>query len=112
MAKTDQDFEMFQGDDKELHVLVTDEDGMPVDLTGATVTWKMYRSFKDEATVKDITSGISIPSPLNGIFIVTLLPSDTENIFGGFFHEAQVKDIRGMVTTVMTGHIRIKQKHS
>jgi hypothetical protein len=112
MAKTDQNFEMYQGDSKELHVEVTDENGNIIDLTGATVTWKMYKDFSSSAIVKNISNGISIPTPTNGVFIVTLEPVDTETFVGGYFHEAQVRDIRGMVTTVMTGNIKVKRKHA
>jgi hypothetical protein len=114
MAMIDQDFEMYQGDTKQLIVSVVDGDGVAVDLTGAIITWKLYKSIAGDVpdVVKTLGEGANVTDALNGEFIVELAEADTLNMVGQYYHEAQVQDIRGYKTTVMTGKVVINKKHA
>lgn len=104
------DFTMTAGDSKVLEVTVTDAAGAAVDLTGVQgIRWHMARSVNDRpATVeKSLGSGIAVTDAVNGVFTVTLDSADTEDERGDFYHEAEVIDENGNVSTVLTGAVTI-----
>lgn len=107
----DQNFEMFQGDTKKLAVTVADSAGAAVDLTGATVKWRMApKVASPTATLSKQTggAGIDLTDPVAGVFTVNLNSSDTQQLVGEFYHEAEVTDAAANITTVLTGRITIK----
>lgn len=112
MTTINQNFEIFQGDDKELHVQVTGEDGAFMDITGCTIIWKAFRDFQsppENTLVKDLNNGLETLFPTQGIFVVRLYPEDTINRTGAFYHQATLKDTRGFTSTIMTGRITINR---
>lgn len=105
---------MFQGDSKELVITVTDDDGNFTDLSGATATWKLFRTYTTPPLVQKSTAdgGITISDPLSGQFTVNLVESDTNNIHGQYFHEARLEDLRGYVTIVTVGKVMIHPRNT
>jgi hypothetical protein len=114
MAMFDQDFEMFQGDTKQLVVSVVDGDGLAVDLSGATITWKLFKSKSGNVAdvTKTIGNGLTVTNATAGEFTVDLAEADTVNLIGTYFHEAKVQDIRGYKTVVMVGKVTIHMTHA
>ena len=108
-AMDQQNFEMFQGDSKDLVVTVSDAAGQPVDLTGASIKWRAAPAVDSAvATISKATgSGIVITDAVAGEFTVSLVPADTQTLDGEFYHEAQVTDAAGAVSTVLSGHLTI-----
>lgn len=107
------DFEMFQGDDIALDFAVKEDaaDGEPVSLVGiASLRWWLSRKVTTPALVqKAIGAGVEITDAAAGEFTVRLEPADTEERFGTFYHEAEVIDADGKVSTVHAGEIIIKR---
>jgi hypothetical protein len=99
---------MYDGDTKVLVVTVTN-DGSPVDLTGATVRWIARGKTMIEKSSQDNT--INISKPLDGEFMVVINPEDTMGYHGKYYHEAEVTNINGDVSTVLTGYITVKQSY-
>ncbi len=100
--------EFVSGDSKRLVVSVTDDNDTAVDLTGAVISWQLARSVYGSAEIsKSVGSGIAITDAVNGEFTVTLDPLDTDALEGDFYHEAQVTDTLGDISTVFSGNITI-----
>jgi len=102
------DFEMFSGDSKNLVVTVKDKSEAAVDLTGASISWGLARSEYASADItKSIGSGVTLTNTLNGEFEITLDPTDTSGLVGSFYHEAQLIEASGDVSTVLSGKVII-----
>lgn len=108
------DFIMYQGDSKVLSVTVADEDGVVVAVDGMTIRWQaspvVTGGFEPTATLKkdnDALGGVGTVTE-EGVFEVTIDPQDTENLSGLYYHEAELTDGAGAVSTVLTGRMTIK----
>lgn len=105
-----QNFNMVAGDTKTLVVYVKDADGDPVNISGATIKWQAARSHgKASVITKSTSSGITISDGPNGIFSVTLNPSDTESLSGTYAHEAQVTASDSTISTVLQGTMKVNK---
>jgi hypothetical protein len=101
-----QNFEMVAGDSK--NVVVTTPGS---DWTGATAKWVLKKSVSDTSNLVFKSTGdggVSISNPTGGEITIKLDPVDTINLKGSsFYHEAEVTDAQGNVSTVMVGNVRI-----
>ena len=108
MTKQSQDFLMWSGDDKTITVTVYDNDDVVVDITGATITWELSQNVDSTALIsKTVGSGITLSDPTNGIFTIALDPADTASLSGRYYHEAEITDAAGDVSTALVGHATI-----
>lgn len=105
MAAVDQNFEMYAGDSKEINVQVTDS-GNAKNIVGATIVWAMMNSPDNQNYIvkKSTDGGILITDGENGRFRISLDPADTEEVTGGFYHEAELTDSFGNVSTILVGN--------
>ncbi|OMF35276.1 hypothetical protein BK133_11270 [Paenibacillus sp. FSL H8-0548] len=104
MTARNQNFVMYAGDTVEIEVPVAN-----TDLTGVTIKWAMKRSVKGDNTLyRETPSGIEITDAAAGIFMIKLESIDTKDLIGSFYHEAELMDAIGNVSTIMTGTITIK----
>jgi len=102
------DFEMYAGDDKTLIVTVKDRNGDAVVITSATIKWQASRSQGKASVIsKTTSSGITISDGPNGVFEITIDDTDTEDLKGLYYHEAEVTFADGSISTVMAGTMRI-----
>lgn len=108
------DFTIYQGDSKVLSVTVADEDGVAVPVDGMTIRWQaspvITGGFETTATLsKDngALGGITTVTE-EGVFEVELEPADTEELSGLYYHEAELTDGAGNVSTVLTGRMTIR----
>lgn len=109
MARTAQDARIWAGDHADLQFTVVDADGVAVNITGATISWKCAADADSAAIVtKTTASGITITNGAAGIFKVALAPADTTSISGVYYHEAQMT-LSGAVTTVAVGKLTIEK---
>ncbi len=76
-------------------------------LTGSTIKWRLYR---DAETILDKTevSGITISGE---VFTVTLSKIETAGLLGTYFHESEVTDTTGKVSTVAHGSFKVLPSH-
>ena len=109
MTKKNQNIEFYQGDTVDLDVTVIDEEGAAQNIAGATIAWVLYDENTQTATLtKNTTSGITITSGLDGEYTVSLTPSDTGSITpGDYYHESEITDSTGHVSTVFTGYVTV-----
>lgn len=101
-------FMMTAGDTKTLVVTTKDASGNAVNITGSSIKWQAARSMgKASVLSKSTSSGIQITDGANGEFTVTLNPSDTEDLIGNYYHEAQITAADGTISTVLFGTMKI-----
>ena len=109
MTKQNQDFLMWSGDNKTITVTVYDNDDVVVDITNVAITWELSQNVDSVALIsKTAGSGITLSDPTNGIFTITLDPANTGSLSGRYYHEAEITDLSGDISTVMVGHATIK----
>lgn len=104
MTAKNQNFEMYAGDTKTVTVTVSG-----VDLTGASVKWAAKKSiYNVEPDIyKETADGLMIAA--SDSFVIALAPEDTAALVGSYYHEAEVTDAAGNVSTVMTGTVKIER---
>lgn len=105
-----QDFTMKAGDTRKLNVTIVDEEsGTPLDISSAELSWGFARNVRSEPLVeKAVGSGISIVNGPAGSCRITINPADTQGRKGKFYHELQVTETDGSVTTVMSGEMTLE----
>jgi len=108
MTMTGQNVSIYKGDDKILVVTVKDSSGNIEDISGTTVNYVVYKfTIGNIVITKTTSSGISLTDPTSGIFEITLIPSDTENLLGYYLHECELTDTFGKVSTIFTGKFTV-----
>ncbi len=108
--RTGQDVDMIAGDTRNLNITVYDEDnGGNKNIANATIKWVLYNEETDTTVLtKTLASGITITSGLLGQLTVPLTPANTVNLTPGvYYHEVEITDETGNVSTVLSGHITI-----
>ena len=108
MAATGQDFTLYAGDDKRPEIHVTDLEGNPVNLEGASIEWKAVQQSDGTEVISKTTGGgcISVKDAKNAKFIIKINSIDTEGEETKTLdHEAVVTSDSGMTTHVTTGTI-------
>lgn len=107
MALTNQDFSLYAGDTRNIVVTVTNSDGTPANLTGATIKWVAARGKLVMISKDTIDNGIVITDALNGAYTIRLNQSDSSDLAGNLTHESVVTDAFGNITTILTGKMSI-----
>lgn len=114
MTKTQQNFTLYQGQDRTIQIPVVDEDGAAKTMTGGTPTFYAFDDPSDALTdaIISIADGditiISIDGTDDGVQIV-FEDADTESVdVGDYFWEGWVADPAGNDNPVATGWLTIK----
>jgi hypothetical protein len=105
---TGQNFEVFQGDTKDIFIDVVDENGAALDLSSYdAIHWVAYKpTTKEEILSKTLGSGITVPSL--GVIKISLVPADTEILTPLIYaHECEISDGTNVVSTVCTGTMKV-----
>jgi len=115
MPATNQDITHYKGDDGQIRITAKDADGNAVDLTDATARWWMAKavtSTGDNILIQKSTAdGGIVISEDSGFWILTieLLPEDTESLTPGkWYHELEVVDAAGDISTMTIGKFILK----
>ncbi len=112
MTMLNQNFSMWAGNTRYLSVSVTEQDGeTPKDLTDAHIVWILREYGSAENILVKETSAEATPlgglmindPPTAGIFTIFLYPEDTQDLSGVYYHQADVTNQHGEVSTVLTG---------
>ena len=101
---------MFAGDTANIFVVVYDgETAARKNIANATVKWVLYDEDAQAAVLtKTTASGITITNGLLGELTIAIAPANTVSLTPGvYYHEVEVTDETGNVSTVLTGHITI-----
>lgn len=108
MAAEHQNAELYAGDSAELEIALTDEEGAALDLSGATLAWKLARTPHAAAEVSKASgSGISISG---STATVALDDTETADLLGDYWHQLVVTDASGNVSTLATGTITFRKR--
>ena len=96
------EFSLITGGYKRLVFNVTDDSGSAMDLSGATITWKLAPL----GTSISVLTKTGASGSATGQFYVDLLGSDTSSIGGGvFLHQYTIVDTSGSPHTPSQGII-------
>lgn len=114
MTIAGQNFEMFQGDNKELVITVYKQDGVSIqDLTGYNAVWCAHNQTPENPVIIKTTSpgeGITIPDPSSGQLVIELANVDTNTLTPKTYgHQCEVEDALGNHATVTTGYMKLSR---
>lgn len=111
MTITGQNFEVYQGDNKQLIITVYDENGAILPLTGYSAVWVAVQQTSFATVLSKSTEsggGISIPDPDNGQLVVELDKEDTASLSPKLYnHQCEIEDSSGNHSTVTTGYMKV-----
>lgn len=110
-----QNFEITAGDTVPVIITIADDSGAAVNLTGASARWAAApgtpRRFSPTPVIaKETGAGIEITNAALGELRIDLDPADTQDLAGDFYHELQVTDSSGGVTTPLSGLMTITRQ--
>jgi hypothetical protein len=116
MTVKGQNFEVFQGENKQLIIAVTDENGAALPLTGYDITWVMYNMTNGSILLQkssDNLGEVSVDTPSSGYVTITLDSEDTENIVPKTYgHQCESIDAFAQHSMLTTGQVDILKSHS
>lgn len=101
---------IIRGDTTNITLTLTDQDGDPIDLTGATVFFTAKPDFDNDVTDADavITKEVSSHTdPTNGITVIPLTASDTDITPGIYHYDVQVKDTGGSIFSLPARQLKV-----
>lgn len=98
-------FEMSRGDDKRYRITVTDKiTGLPVDITGCTLTMTWRKTFADTIFLQKTFYEID---PMNGVAEVSIDAADTASLPAGerteFLFDVEMIDTSYLTETITKG---------
>jgi len=107
-CSTQASFAMFAGDDIRFRISVQDQDTNPVDVSTATdIRFALAnQAASTPLFTKSLSNGIFVDSA--NVFMVDLVPADTEGLNGKYYFEADITNLSGNTYTVLTGYITVK----
>lgn len=116
----DQRIQMYLRDDRTLSLVVNDHNDVPVDLTGAKITFtvKSKMSDPDDQSVfqkKNSAAGgsdseIKVLDPAGGSAEIYIVPVDTESVDpGNYMWDVQITLANGKTYTVLRGRVTFKE---
>lgn len=112
MAATSQNFELWQGEDEQVEVPVTDGEN-PVSLTGAAVEWGMWRG-DTRLITKTFGSGVTLANgaAVDDVIVIALSAADTATVAPGYYsHECRVQK-GGDYQVVFTGVVTVQRSRT
>lgn len=111
MTSTGQNITMVAGDDKLIYITVYNDDGGIDPITGSTVNWVVFRQ-NGTIVITKATPDIDLDTPSDGVLLITLVPADTENLLGNYFHECEVIDSGNRTSTVTKGFFKVERSYA
>lgn len=112
MAATAQNFELWQGEDEQVEVPVTDGTN-PVSLTGAAIEWGMWHG-DTRLITKATGSGITLANSaaVDDAIVIALSAADTATVAPGYYsHECRVQK-GGDYQVVFVGVVTIQRSRT
>ena len=114
MTQIGQDLTMYSGDSQVIGYTITDaESGDPVNLVAASaIKWRASKKLSSGFSptpllIKALGTGVSVTNAAAGTIQVVLAPADTALLAGRFYHELEITDGSGNVSTVAVGTLTI-----
>lgn len=107
-----QDFELLSGNDKDLNFVHRNQDGLVVDITGATIVWALANSPLSKSRIITYTSptNVTITDALAGKYTVSIQDTDTEPLPPGeYYHEVRLTSAAGKKHTAAYGMVFVRR---
>jgi hypothetical protein len=101
-------FEMYSGDSKTIEVAITDADGNAVMLTGATAIYTIREAITSTTALVTKATGGSGITISGSTVTITLAAADTASLAGTYYHELEITDTGGNVSTAFQDVVTIK----
>lgn len=111
MTATDQDVRIVSGDTVRLPVSVMDDSGNALNIAGASIEWVLAKhAGADPVITKSTADGsVALTDAEGGEFQVTVAPEDTADYAGTWYHEIELTDTDGNVSTILSGTFEIRE---
>jgi hypothetical protein len=99
--------QFFRGDTWEIEFQCNDSAGVPLDLTGASIEWKLDTMGRVNVQTRTTADRITIADPARaGICVLSLRKDDTTTILAGYYQDQlRVTTAAGLVSVQSTGRI-------
>jgi hypothetical protein len=98
-----------KGDTFDLSVSFTNENGVPIDITGATVFFTVKRNLEDTDAQALINKTVtSHTAPTQGTTSVTFNASDVDYV-GEFFYDFKIKDLSNKIVSIFSNKFILVQ---
>lgn len=107
LAKTQQDFEMWEGED--IRINIKNVENIQDVNSLQSIKWKLLEqpSSPDPLIEKSVDNGISV---VDDMIIIIVDGDDTEGLGGGrYYHEIRIVDGDDDVVTITTGTVKINE---
>ena len=109
MTKNAQDFEVYQGDTKQVTITITDEAGAALTLTGSSQKWEAFDGATAAIQKADVDISLVSVDGTDDAIRFTIDPADTATLTAGTYaHEAEVTDSTSNVSTVTRGTMTVR----
>ena len=109
MTEYAQDFEIFQGDTKEITIPITDENNAAKTLTGSSQKWEAFDGTTRVIQKTDAQITLVSKNGTDDAIRFTLDPADTAILAAKEYdHEVEIMDSAGNVGTVTRGKMTVR----
>ncbi len=107
MTESAQNFEIVQGNDADIGIVVRNSAGAVKDISGATIKFSIAKTRDDAPIFSKVTpTQIELTDAPNGLFTVHIDPADTTGLESRVYvFEAETTDDSGNVVAVTLGRI-------
>lgn len=108
-AEMRRDIKMIRGTTYELQSIARKTDGSVIDLTGATIAWRIGSdSFATTNIENSIGDGVTVDDAAAGKYTLKLTPAKTSEVEVDVYeHQVEVTDTSSDIWSVLTGQFRL-----
>ena len=107
MTSVKQDLTIYAGDTVTISVGITDS-GAAASLSSASAAWILETSVGSGSIIRKATGGSGI-SLSGSVATISVCPADTLSLAGDYYHELEVTDAYGNISTTTIGTITIRK---
>lgn len=100
---TQNNIEVFRGDDWSMKLTFADENGTALNITGWTIFFTLKKKKTDTDADAVLQKNVTPESPTTGVCTVVLTNTETLNLLGLYYYDFQYKDDDGVVQTITSG---------
>lgn len=100
---------LWSGDDYNINIHVLNSRRHAKDITGSTLKWLLAQNERCSPLItKTEGSGITMTDSSEGLAILNIDSTDTENLAGTYYHELKLIDADGNIRTIAYGRVEIQ----
>ena len=103
------DIVVYRGDEFSMQLEFKDENGVVIDITNWTIFFTVKKKLDDPDSAAKISVTIAPSDPTNGIALVTVPNTETDNLSGVYYYDFQFKKADGTIQTLVNGGITFEK---